>query len=267
MVHQPAVWRRKEPATKGRAVALLKEGTEFDATGEWLGGNGVPPVTGGLANCISLFPPIWCTWMWSRGFNLWQSAWCWDGSDPGCALPRRGCGCLEKMPIRCLDCEFWTCHDKSVNYRLFIIVFPKWIRHQLRKKSGWVLVDGSALGLGPLIEPIDPDFSNIWPGKCGVQGSLRESQGMSERWHVMAFSRLKSRFQKKALPPSRWAEVSEGMWRLDDLFLKRYKSMYCRCTAEATSREPQSGDMREFDWYDLDKVTRVMRWRKDCRGS
>ena len=55
MVHQPAVWRRKEPATQGRAVALLKEGTEFDATGEWLGGKGVPPVTGGLANCISLF--------------------------------------------------------------------------------------------------------------------------------------------------------------------------------------------------------------------
>ena len=37
MVHQPAVWRRKEPTTGGRAVALMKEGTEFDATGERLG--------------------------------------------------------------------------------------------------------------------------------------------------------------------------------------------------------------------------------------
>ena len=112
-------------------------------------------------------------------------------------------------------------------------------------------MDGSALGLGPLIEPIDPDFSNIWPGKCGLPGSLRESQGMSERWHVMAFSRLKSRFQKKALhrPGGPKSPVE------------------CGCTAEATTREPQSGDMCEFDWYDLDKVTRVMRWRKDCRGS
>ena len=38
----------------------------------------------------------------------------------------------------------------------------------LRKKNGWVLVDGSALGLGPLIEPIDPEFSNVWPGKPGL---------------------------------------------------------------------------------------------------
>lgn len=120
VVHQPAVWRRKEPATGGRAVALLKEGTEFDATGE----------------------------LRSTKEGLWVF-----GEDAD------------------------------------------------SKKSGWVLVDGSALGLGPLIEPIDPDFSNIWPGK------------------------LKRRFQKKALH--------------------------------------RPGDMREFDWYDLDKVRRVMRWRKE----
>lgn len=36
VVHQPAVWRRKEPSTAGRAVALLKEGTEFDTNGVWL---------------------------------------------------------------------------------------------------------------------------------------------------------------------------------------------------------------------------------------
>ena len=39
VVHQPAVWRRKEPTTGGRAVALMKEGTEFDATGAQLGRN------------------------------------------------------------------------------------------------------------------------------------------------------------------------------------------------------------------------------------
>lgn len=84
VVHQPAVWRRKEPTTGGRAVALMKEGTEFDATGAFR---------------------ISKEGMWIFG----------EDTDP--------------------------------------------------KKSGWVLVDGSALGLGPLIEPMDLDRSNIWPGK------------------------------------------------------------------------------------------------------
>ena len=74
-------------------------------------------------------------------------------------------------------------------------------------------------------------------------------------------------FPEEGIAPSRLAEVSGGMWRLKSFFLCIYKLMYCRCTAEATTRELQSGDMREFDWYDLDKVTRVMRWRKDCWGS
>ena len=100
--------------------------------------------------------------------------------------------------------------------------------------------------------------------------SPRESEGVPGHVRKMAchgFLEAEKSFPEEGIAPSRWAEVSEGMWRLDDLFFKRYKSMYCRCTAEATSREPQSGDMREFDWYDLDKVTRVTRWRKDCRGS
>ncbi|CAK9054958.1 unnamed protein product [Durusdinium trenchii] len=84
VVHQPAVWRRKEPSTAGRAVALLKEGTEFDT-------NGVSQRTKeGL-------------WIFAEDSDL--------------------------------------------------------------KKNGWVLVDGSTLGLGQLIEPIDEEFANIWPGR------------------------------------------------------------------------------------------------------
>ncbi|CAJ1352445.1 unnamed protein product [Effrenium voratum] len=118
VVHQPAVWRRQVASTQGRAVALLKEGTEFPATGQ-----------------------LECT---AEGLWVYGD----DETDP--------------------------------------------------KKSGWALVDGSTLGLGRLIEPVDAPLPGIVdlvvPGR--LQSRLRQkalnSRGKirEQMWYDREFEEL-----------------------------------------------------------------------------
>ena len=68
--------------------------------------------------------------------------------------------------------------------------------------------------------------------------SPRESEGVPGHVRKMAchgFLEAEKSFPEEGIAPSRWAEVSEGMWRLDDLFLKDTS----RCTVDALLKQHQ----------------------------
>ena len=66
-------------------------------------------------------------------------------------------------------------------------------------------------GLGPLIEPMDLDRSNIWPGKLGGSGTVAEIivDGEDERLEVKVGQQPEAQetLAEKGTQPTRW-----GVW-------------------------------------------------------
>ncbi|CAE7336990.1 Smyd3 [Symbiodinium pilosum] len=136
VVNKPAVWQRADPSTKSRAVALLKEGTEFDSTGE----------------------------LRSTAEGLW---------------------------VQIEECETNAQH------------------------SGWVLVDGAALGLGRLVEPsegklpLPPSHAGIIPGELRnrfQKRALGSRLGASANWYDQY--KLESHVLPAASAAARWRQNS-----------------------------------------------------------